>query len=96
MLFNQVLFISPPAAAKWGSYAGTPRAPARDFVPCTPYVRANGVAALQLKHGGFHVFAEDSAKDIHDFTESGVGFDGFDDGGHGVFCSLGNSLQVLQ
>src|SRR6266702_1843786 len=52
--------------------------------------------SIWSEHGRFHVFAKDSAEDIHDFTEGGVGFDGFDDGGHGIFCSLSDSTQVLQ
>src|SRR6266487_5645064 len=52
--------------------------------------------SIWSEHCGFHVFAKDGAEDIHDFTEGGVGFDGFDDGGHGIFCSLSDSTQVLQ
>src|SRR6266516_176178 len=54
------------------------------------------VCGSLLKHGGFHIFAKDGTKDVHNFTEGGIGFDGFDDGRHGVFCSLSNTMQVLQ
>src|SRR6266704_1423406 len=53
-------------------------------------------SSIWSEYGGLHVFAEDGAEDIHDFAQGGVGLDGFDDGGHGVFCAFGNATQILQ
>src|SRR5579885_117269 len=52
--------------------------------------------AFPLKHGRFHVFAEDRAEDIHDLAQRGIDLDGFDDGRHRILGAFGNATQVIQ
>ena len=38
-MYNSSVFLLAACGGEEGELAGTPRAPARDFVPCTPFVR---------------------------------------------------------
>src|SRR5579863_4885793 len=56
------------------------------------------IAILEVssEHRRFHILPERGTEDIHDLAQRGVGFDSFDDGGHGVFAAVGGAAQVLQ
>lgn len=49
-----------------------------------------------LGDGDFFVDAEDVAKRVADFAESGIGFDGFVDVRHQIFVALGGFAQRFQ
>src|SRR5487761_646685 len=51
---------------------------------------------ISLSDGNFFVDAEDVAKGIADFAESGVGFDGFVDVRHQIFVAFGGFAQRFQ